>query len=102
MVYKIRLSPQTLVVLATLVNAASQWHYGYDLSRETRLKSGTLYPILARLAERDWLETCWEHAQENGKPRHLYRFTAEGLRGARASLQKSTAGLQALKPARAR
>jgi len=99
---KARLSPQTLLVLDTLGQAASEWRYGYDLSRVTGLKSGTLYPILARLAERKWLETCWKPPDENGKPRHLYRLTAEGLRSARASLQKSMGRVQVLKPARAR
>ncbi|HEY5026939.1 MAG TPA: PadR family transcriptional regulator, partial [Candidatus Angelobacter sp.] len=72
----IRISPQTLAILSALLSTAADWRYGYDLSRETGLKSGTLYPILMRLAERGWLETRWEHADENGKPRHIYRLTA--------------------------
>jgi PadR family transcriptional regulator PadR len=85
----IRLSPQTVSLLEALCETPSEWHYGYDLSRRTRLKSGTLYPILMRLAESEWLETKWEHAEENGKPRHLYRLTAEGRRKARAAVRES-------------
>jgi PadR family transcriptional regulator PadR len=64
---------------------AEEWKYGYDLSRITGLKSGTLYPILMRMAERRLLETQWEASAEPGKPpRHMYRFTPDGLRFARA------------------
>lgn len=83
---KLRLSPQTLLVLDAFLEQAEDWKYGYDLSRTTALKSGTLYPILMRLAERKLLETEWEAAPEPGKPpRHMYRFTPEGLRFARAN-----------------
>lgn len=57
----------------------SGWSYGYDLARATGLKSGTLYPILARLASRGLLESVWEQAPPEGRPRrHLYRLTAVG------------------------
>lgn len=84
---QIRISPQTLSLLSALLAAPRNWRYGYDLSTETSLKSGTLYPILMRLAERNWLETRWEHADETGKPRHMYRLTAEGHRVARETLE---------------
>lgn len=95
----VRFSRQTFIVLATLMQAASEWRYGYDLSRETGLKSGTLYPILVRLAEREWLETRWEHAEDNGKPRHMYRLTAQGRRKARSAVQEEAVGRRALMPA---
>lgn len=79
----LRSSPQTLQVIAVFLDAPKDWKYGYDISRSTGLKSGTLYPILMRMAERQLLETCWE-PNENGKPpRHMYRFTPKGLRLAR-------------------
>ena len=37
-------SPQTRAVLTELLSAARDWHYGYDVSKATGLKSGTLYP----------------------------------------------------------
>jgi hypothetical protein len=51
-------SVQTLSVLAALceepsqgrLEEPSQWRHGYALARQTGLKSGTLYPILIRLA----------------------------------------------------
>ena len=60
MATRVRASKQTLALLAALAGQPSEWHYGYALSRETRLMSGTLYPILMRLEERGWLETQWE------------------------------------------
>jgi PadR family transcriptional regulator, regulatory protein PadR len=80
---KLRLSPQTLQVLDAFLQAPKDWKYGYDISRNSGLKSGTLYPILMRLAERKLLETSWETAEVGKPPRHLYRFTPDGLRFAR-------------------
>jgi DNA-binding PadR family transcriptional regulator len=77
-------SPQTLAVLAALLAEPTAWRHGYDLARETSLKSGTLYPILRRLAERGLLETWWEDEQPQGRPRrHLYRLSEHGLARAR-------------------
>lgn len=77
---KLRLSPQTLQVLDAFLQAPKDWKYGYDISRNTGLKSGTLYPILMRLAERKLLETSWETAEIGKPPRHLYRLTPDGMR----------------------
>ena len=72
-------SPQTLKVFGSLVDDPSAWHYGYGLSKQTGLAPGTLYPILARLVERDLLETRWEPSDQPGRPpRHLYRLTGSG------------------------
>ncbi|GAB3150255.1 hypothetical protein GCM10027290_37590 [Micromonospora sonneratiae] len=80
-------SPQTLRVFAALLADPQAWRYGYDLSRETKLASGTLYPILMRLADRDLLETRWEEAAKPGRPpRHTYRLTADGAALARERL----------------
>lgn len=89
---KLRLSPQTLLVLDALLGQAREWQYGYDLSRSTGLKSGTLYPILMRLADRKLLETRWETVEPGKPPRHMYRFTRDGLRFARASAPSHAAG----------
>jgi PadR family transcriptional regulator PadR len=80
---KLRLSPQTLQVLDAFLRAPREWKYGYDISRNTGLKSGTLYPILMRFAERSLLETSWETAEVGKPPRHLYRLTPDGMKFAR-------------------
>lgn len=79
----LRLSPQTLRVLELFLEAPKTWRYGYDISRDTGLKSGTLYPILMRLAERKLLQAIWESSEPGTPPRHLYRLTAVGLSFAR-------------------
>jgi PadR family transcriptional regulator len=80
-------SAQTLSVLASLEADPAAWRHGYLLARQTGLRSGTLYPILIRLAERGLVEACWEDGQPAGRPRrHLYRLSSEGLAAARAAL----------------
>jgi PadR family transcriptional regulator, regulatory protein PadR len=69
-------SGQTALVLAVLCARPQMWRHGYDIARETGVKSGMLYPILIRLADRGWLEASWEDEQPAGRPRrHLYRLT---------------------------
>src|SRR6201984_1806757 len=76
-------SPQTLAVLAALSGQPSAWRHGYALARQTGLKSGTLYPILIRLADRGLVEACWQDEPTPGRPRrHLYRLTSAGLASA--------------------
>ena len=76
-------SPQTVKVLTQLLARRNDWHYGYALARETGLPSGTLYPILIRLAEQGWLETKWTEADRLGvPPRHTYRLTGAGAHAA--------------------
>jgi PadR family transcriptional regulator len=87
MARKLNSSRQTHSVLTALLSEAFAWHYGYDLSKATGLKSGTLYPILMRLEAHGWLQAQWEDAPPSGKPpRHLYKLTAQGLREAPAML----------------
>jgi PadR family transcriptional regulator PadR len=83
-------SVQTLAVLADLCATPSRWRHGYGLARATGLKSGTLYPILVRLADRGLVEACWEDEQPAGRPRrHLYRITSEGLTVATTALAQA-------------
>ena len=76
-------SRQTRAVLDELLADPAVERYGFDLARATGLASGTLYPILMRLEERGLLAARWEFA--DGRPRHVYRLTAEGLAVARES-----------------
>ena len=89
---KLKLSPQTLLILEAFLDHPADWKYGYDLSRLTGLKSGTLYPILMRMAERNLLETQWEQGEPGKPPRHMYRFTPDGLRYARANARANSSG----------
>ena len=91
---KLRRSPQTVLVLTEFLREPEEWKYGYDISRSTGLKSGTLYPILMRLADRSLLDTAWETAEAGRPPRHMYRLTADGLRYARTQI--TAEGMQLL------
>ena len=94
-------SAQTLSVLAALCDQPSQWQHGYALAKQTGLKSGTLYPILIRLADRGLVEACWQDEPAPGRPRrHLYRLTAAGLASATGAL--ASAAEQAAEQAAAR
>ena len=82
-----RFSAQTLSVLAALCAESAGWRHGYGIAKDTGLKSGSLYPILIRLAERGLVEARWEEEQPAGRPRrHLYRLTPDGLARAQGAL----------------
>ena len=61
-------SAQTLLVLAALCAEPSHWQHGYALAGQTGLKSGTLYPILIRLADRGMVEACWQDEPARAGP----------------------------------
>src|SRR5580698_2096031 len=77
-------SPQTRELLAVMSGKPRTWQYGYQLSKETGLTSGTLYPLLIRLSDQGMLESQWQEPEYPGKPpRHAYRLTSNGLALAR-------------------
>src|SRR5262245_47757828 len=77
-------SRQTRTLLAAFLERSRTWRHGYDLAKETRLRSGTLYPLLMRLSEQGLLESRWQEPERPGlPPRHVYRLTAPGLTLAR-------------------
>ena len=77
-------SRQTRGLLLVLLAEPRAWRHGYELSKETGLKSGTLYPLLMRLSDQGLLESKWRESEGAGRPpRHVYRLTAQGLALAR-------------------
>ena len=77
-------SRQTRALLTAFLERSQAWRHGYDLAKETGLRSGTLYPLLMRLSEQGLLESRWQEAERLGlPPRHAYRLTALGLALAR-------------------
>jgi PadR family transcriptional regulator PadR len=93
------MSSQTLLILEGFVARPTAWRYGYELSRETSLKAGTLYPILMRLAKHSLLEARWVTTQEGSPPRHMYRLTSEGLRFAKEKLAAVSEPARTRRPA---
>jgi len=94
-----RISPETLLVLNRFMERRTAWRYGYELSRETGLKSGTLYPILMRLEKYQLLEAAWVATEEGVPPRHTYRLTPNGLEFARAKLAEARPRAMVRQPA---
>jgi PadR family transcriptional regulator, regulatory protein PadR len=81
-------SAQTLSILKALCDQPSAWRHGYSLATQTGLKSGTLYPILIRLADRGLVEAYWQDEPQPGTPRrHMYRVTAAGSAAASAAAE---------------
>lgn len=72
-------SPQTLAVLAVLLDRPREWQHGLAIARATQLQSGTLYPLVMRLADNGYLEARWKPSDLPGRPpRHEYRLTVAG------------------------
>lgn len=95
-------SRQTKLLLAALLSQRVLWQHGYDLSEQTGLSSGTLYPILMRLSDRGMLESKWEPSQYEGRPpRKLYRLNAEGITYAIEHAELNGMSLQRLSPGQA-
>lgn len=84
-------SRQTRELLVVLLAQPRTWRHGYELSQETGLKSGTLYPLLIRLNDHGLLDSKWREPERPGRPpRHVYRLTAGGLALARQLTEEST------------
>jgi hypothetical protein len=61
-----------------------------DGAERQGLRSGTLYPVLIRWADRGLVEARWEDEQPAGRPRqHLYRLNPDGLAAGRAALTEA-------------
>lgn len=98
------LSRQTRLTLSALADQPAEWRHGYDLLRQTGLKSGTLYPLLMRLHDQGLLEAEWRPSEMTGRPaRHVYRLTTSGRALARetATLDQEAEQIRTLAGARA-
>lgn len=77
-----------LAVLQALLDRPYAEHWGYDLQRQTGIRSGILYPILRRLLEAGWVVDGWEEPEsvEGRPPRRYYTLSEQGAVLARAML----------------
>jgi PadR family transcriptional regulator, regulatory protein PadR len=80
-----RITPATLDVLEVLLDDKTE-HYGLAIAKQAGLATGSTFPILARLERIGWASSYWEEADaaSRGPRRRFYRFTPEGMAGARA------------------
>lgn len=91
-----RPSAQTILLFSALARQPTAWRYGYDLTQEIGVASGTLYPLLIRLHQKGWLAAEWRPSDKPGRPpRHAYRLTAAGLAQARSVLATDPAEISA-------
>ncbi|WHM30768.1 helix-turn-helix transcriptional regulator [Streptomyces sp. BPPL-273] len=68
-------------VATELLADPSGKHYGYSLAKRAGVRSGVLYPMLARLVDAGWLTDGWEDPttiQDRRPPRRYYELTDEG------------------------
>jgi PadR family transcriptional regulator PadR len=82
---------QTLAVLKALMDCPLEGLSGAQIARTTKLASGTLYPILARLEQAGWLASEWETGDPRklGRPRRrFYQVTGLGENKAKAAARK--------------
>jgi PadR family transcriptional regulator, regulatory protein PadR len=92
-----KMTTPTLRLLAAFLKEVGGEHYGYDLMRQANLDSGTLYPILIRLEQNEWLESHWEDIDESvagRRRRRFYRLTDKGQQLARSELSALQIPLQ--------
>jgi PadR family transcriptional regulator, regulatory protein PadR len=89
---KVRLSNQALKALKLLSDASrGDGLSGAEISRQTGIGSGTLYPMLARLEEAGWLDGNWEKIdpREAARPRRrLYKLTPLGVRSVESEFRQ--------------
>jgi PadR family transcriptional regulator PadR len=89
---ELRPTLQTMAILKVLLMHPREPRYGLDISREAGLKTGTIYPALARLESAGWVSSSWEEideAAEGRRRRRYYQLTAEGEINARRALAKA-------------
>jgi len=99
----VKLTPQLERVLRAFLDDPGAQRYGYDLMKAANLKSGTLYPLLARLETQKLVTSAWETPKHVGeRPRRYYQLTGDGIRAARlelAQLSVTHHGARATRPA---
>ena len=76
-----------------ILRAIREGHrFGLDMMDATNLPSGTVYPTLARMEARGFVESEWEAEEEAsaaGRPRRrYYRLTPEGSRALSEALER--------------
>lgn len=89
-----RMTPQTLAVLDKLVSRPTADWYGFDLAVQAGIKTGSVYPVLARLERHGWLTSWWEDIdqhREGGPRKRFYRLTAEGAVAATRAVESVAA-----------
>jgi PadR family transcriptional regulator, regulatory protein PadR len=89
MVPGVRVTMTVARVLRLFLDEPDAPHYGLELMKATGFRSGTLYPVLARLERTGWIRSQREDIDpvtEGRPPRRYYQLTGEGQTAARYEL----------------
>lgn len=76
-----KIAGRTMELLLFLCNTPNNEFSGSSMSKELRIASGTLYPLLVKLEDAGLVVSHWENGdpQELGRPRRrYYKITGEG------------------------
>lgn len=95
----LRMTITTQLVLRALLATPGRELYGYEIMQAAGLKSGLVYPILARLEDAGWITGRAEQIDshtEKRPPRRYYRITEDGAVQARAAMARASVQLAAL------
>ena len=69
-------------VALALMADASGWHWGYELSKRSGVRSPVMYRILQAMLDEGWLADGWEEQPQAGRakrpPRRYYELTNAG------------------------
>ncbi len=93
----VQMTRQTIGVLSVLIENPARPFYGFELMAHAKVKSGTLYPMLARLEKAGWITSSWEEVDPHtaARPRRrYYRLTSAGHLASVAALQGATKSKQ--------
>ncbi|GAA1963423.1 PadR family transcriptional regulator [Catenulispora subtropica] len=96
---ELRLTRTSQAVLQTLIDGFEDELWGLRICHLTKLPSGTVYPLLARLEDLGWVETSWEgdgrtNTRTTGPRRRFYRLTPNGLIAARTTMAESNSDVK--------
>jgi PadR family transcriptional regulator PadR len=69
------------VALALMADPGGR-HWGYELGKQSGVRSGVMYPLLQRMLDQGWLADGWEDQAQAGRakrpPRRYYELTGAG------------------------
>jgi PadR family transcriptional regulator, regulatory protein PadR len=88
-----RVTGPLIKVLNALLESPTEEKHGFEILRATKLRSGTLYPLLDRLERDGMLKGRWEDdSASKGPPWRFFRLTDAGIGDARQILAKYLVG----------
>jgi PadR family transcriptional regulator, regulatory protein PadR len=62
-----------VAVAVALMSDSGSRHWGYELSRQSGVRSGVMYPVLQRMLDQGWLADGWEDQAEAGREKRPSR-----------------------------